>query len=93
MSWKVEYNQGGVWNPMAFTGLDVQTQPGGLIKGRGSDPVGEFTFEGSFNTQTPECRILKQYIGKHAIYYQGQLNHQDGTVNGAWGFQPGGKDG
>lgn len=78
---------------MQFTALQVDTRPGGLIKGHGTDTVGPFTFEGSFSPAEPICRIHKQYLGKHAIYYQGTFNPQTNVVQGFWGFEPGDQDG
>jgi hypothetical protein len=54
--------------------------------------VGQFTFEGTFNNNEPVTRIVKQYLGKHAIYYEGRLT-SPGVINGHWGFNPGHKDG
>ena len=78
---------------MKFTKLTVDTKPGGLIDGSGTDEVGEFTFKGSFSPNEPVCRIFKQYIGQHAIYYQGTLDNAGGFVQGFWGFTPGSNDG
>lgn len=86
MSWKAQYEQNGTWHDMNFTTINVDARPGGLIKAEGQDEVGPFIFEGSFSPNNPECRIHKQYTGKHAIYYQGQVNPQTGEINGSWGF-------
>jgi hypothetical protein len=78
---------------MNFTALSVDPQPNGLVKGHGTDEVGEFTFEGSFSPNEPVCRIVKQYIGKHAVYYQGTLDPQMMSIEGFWGFHAGSNDG
>lgn len=92
MSWKAQYEQFDAWHDMNFLSLEVNENPGGIVKGHGSDEVGEFTFEGSFSQADPVVRILKQYKGKHAIYYEGRRT-SPGEINGDWGFEPGEKDG
>jgi hypothetical protein len=74
---------------MVFDNLLVQMQPGGLIQGAGSDTVGKFTVSGSFSSSSPTGRFVKQYEGKHAVYYEGVLNQQERTIDGTWGLQPG----
>jgi hypothetical protein len=71
MTWRAQYHQNDAWHDMHFNSLTVQEGPGGVINGQGTDEVGQFTFQGSFSHNTPECRITKQYLGKHAIYYLG----------------------
>lgn len=93
MSWAAQYEQNGTWHDMHFEQLNVQAQPGGIIQGKGKDEVGEFTFEGSFSPNNPECRIHKQYLGQHAIYYQGKVDPQTGAISGSWGFEPGESNG
>ena len=93
MPWQAFYYQCEQAHPMKFTELNVDPRPSGLIKGHGSDEVGQFTFEGSFSPNEPVCRIFKQYIGQHAIYYQGTLDNATKTIDGHWGFQAGDKDG
>ena len=91
--WQAEYEQHGSWHKMLFNFMTVDARPGGKIEGRGEDEVGKFDFKGSFNNNTSDCRIHKQYLGKHEIFYQGQLNQQTGQVIGSWGFKAGGNDG
>lgn len=93
MSWIAQYEQYGTWHDMKFTQINVDARPGGLIKASGTDEVGDFVFEGSFSPNNPECRIHKQYVGKHSIYYQGKVNTQTGEINGSWGFEPGDSNG
>ena len=59
---------------MSFDNLNVVMQAGGIIQGSGSDTVGKFTVSGSFAPDRPLGRFVKQYEGKHAVYYEGTLN-------------------
>ncbi len=61
--------------------------------GHGTDAVGEFTFSGTFSLGDPTVRFLKQYKGKHMIFYEGRLDQQKGEIDGHWGFKEGSKDG
>jgi hypothetical protein len=56
------------------------------IRGQGRDIIGRFTFVGRME---PEGRVLinKQYIGQHAVLYQGQYDGE-GTVFGQWSIGP-----
>ena len=93
MSWRAQYEQYGKWHDMTFSSINVELTPGGLIMGKGSDEVGQFTFQGSLHMKEPKCGIHKQYLGKHAIYYQGNVNAQAGEINGSWGWKPGDSNG
>ena len=37
MSWNAQYNQSGKWHDMIFQSLMVNENPGGSVKGYGSD--------------------------------------------------------
>jgi hypothetical protein len=52
----------------------------GRLDGAGRDPVGTFTFDGSYDLADGRCRWLKQYVGAHSINYQGFAEG-----NGIWG--------
>lgn len=93
MSWLAEYEQYGTWHKMDFGNINVAAQPGGLITAQGSDEVGQFTIEGSFSPVTPEFRFLKQYTGKHAVYYKGTFDRNNFQMTGHYGFEPGDEDG
>lgn len=43
----------------------------GRISGEGNDAIGCFLIHGSCDTASRECNWVKQYVGKHAVYYQG----------------------
>jgi hypothetical protein len=78
---------------MQFDTINVHDERGGQISAHGNDQVGEFTFNGSFNQVDSGVKIVKQYKGKHAIYYEGVLNSFAHEVNGWWGTAPGSKEG
>ena len=56
------------------------TWSNGTITGRGSDRVGPFTIDGTYDPATGQCEWTKQYVGKHAVAYRGV---NDG--HGIWG--------
>jgi hypothetical protein len=51
-----------------------------LITGDGADGVGFFVISGNYSTENGECSWVKQYVGRHAVYYKG---FRDGK--GIWG--------
>jgi hypothetical protein len=53
---------------------------GGELTGTGSDRVGPYTVDGTYDPVTGKCDWIKQYLGKHKVVYRG-LN--DG--HGIWG--------
>jgi hypothetical protein len=52
----------------------------GTLTGAGTDRVGPYTVDGTYNPATGECEWTKQYIGKHTVAYRGV---NDGR--GIWG--------
>ena len=88
MSWKGYYQQGGSHekHPMDFSKFQATPQPGGKISGAGHDEVGEFRFAGQFKTNTPEVEFVKEYIGKHKIFYKGTVTLNPPVIVGKWGF-------
>ncbi|MDY3558885.1 hypothetical protein R5W23_006061 [Gemmata sp. JC673] len=60
---------------------------GGRIEGEGWDCVGRFTFGGTY-TDAGELSLMKQYIGQHAIRYEGRVDGE-GAVIGRWTGAPG----
>ena len=51
------------------------------ISGEGRDWVGEFVLTGRYSIADGKCHWKKQYVGKHAVYYQG---YNEGK--GIWGL-------
>jgi hypothetical protein len=52
----------------------------GVLTGTGSDRVGPYTVDGTYDPATGHCEWTKQYLGKHRVAYRG-IN--DG--HGIWG--------
>jgi hypothetical protein len=52
----------------------------GTLRAEGRDWVGKFLFRGRYEVETGKCWWTKQYIGRHAIHYQG---YNEGK--GIWG--------
>lgn len=54
----------------------------GEMTGEGRDLVGPFTVHGGYNVADGRCRWTKQYLRKHAVFYEG-FNEGQG-IWGAW---------
>lgn len=52
----------------------------GTLDGAGTDRVGPYTVNGTFDSATGKCAWIKQYLGKHKVAYRGV---NDGR--GIWG--------
>jgi hypothetical protein len=59
--------------------LLLKVSPEGEMSGSGEDCVGMFTIKG---TVAPEVRLLKRYVGQHALVYVG-TNSGEG-IFGTW---------
>jgi hypothetical protein len=59
----------------------------GQIVGEGRDMLGEFIFIGTYEPGGI-IRMVKQYIGKHAVFYTGAYDGE-GTISGEWMVAPG----
>jgi len=59
------------------------TMQGGVISGSGSDQVGFFTVQGTYNSNDLSCSWNKSYAGSTVIY-TGTLSGQ--TITGTWYF-------
>ena len=55
----------------------------GRVTGEGRDVVGRFTFSGEYDEATGAVRLVKQYVGKHAVLYVGQPDGE-GSIQGTW---------
>lgn len=56
----------------------------GRVTGHGSDCIGDFELNGSYNLQDGRCLIVKQYLGAHSVKYDG-CNQNDGLwIWGTW---------
>jgi hypothetical protein len=71
-----------LWGRQAMTPFAL-TFAAGTVTGSGRDVVGRFTFSGEYNETTGEVRLVKQYIGKHAVLYIGRPDGE-GSIQGTW---------
>ena len=55
----------------------------GVITGEGRDMVGRFVFSGNYDENTGAVRMVKQYLGKHAVLYVGHPDGE-GSIQGTW---------
>lgn len=55
----------------------------GAIGGRGVDVVGHFVLSGDFDPNTGRVRMVKQYLGKHQVLYEGGPDGE-GSIAGTW---------
>jgi hypothetical protein len=77
--WEGFYNDSRGRHPkgeMAMT-LDFTN---GHITGSGSDPVGSYTWTGTYDTKAETCRLTKTYLGAHSVDHTGYVDE-----NGIWG--------
>jgi hypothetical protein len=51
------------------------------VKGEGFDPVGEFTFQGTYLNGA--VSLVKRYVGMHSVRYQGKVSGE-GVITGTW---------
>jgi len=52
----------------------------GRLTGEGRDCVGQFVVQGTYELGSGRCEWIKQYVGRHAVYYRG---YNEGK--GIWG--------
>ena len=65
---------------------------GGRVDGSGDDSVGPFSIRGTYDVDTGDVSLRKQYVGAHAVDYHGYAEHEHG-IWGVWNilrFTPGG---
>jgi hypothetical protein len=43
----------------------------GVMTGEGADGIGLFVISGNYSAQSGECAWVKQYVGRHAVGYNG----------------------
>jgi len=54
----------------------------GKVKGEGTDYVGPWVSNGTYDLESGACVWVKQYLGKHQVHYTGQIG-QNGIM-GQW---------
>lgn len=73
------YGHGGIRHRM---GLRLTFGPDGRITGEGTDDIGRFAIDGSFDPATSAASWLKAYIGMHTVDYSGIYCAK--TICGDW---------
>lgn len=68
------------WMPGRHTVDKHLSWAGGRLTGTGTDRVGAYTIDGTYDPATGKCEWVKQYVGRHAVTYRGM---NDGR--GIWG--------
>ncbi|HVL15297.1 MAG TPA: hypothetical protein VM529_22185 [Gemmata sp.] len=56
---------------------------GGRITGDGADVIGRFTFSGVYDETTGAVRLVKHYVGRHQVLYDGRPDGE-GCIAGTW---------
>ena len=58
----------------------------GRVSGQGNDDIGPFTMAGTYDNERKVC-FVKQYVGQHAVEYEGNLDYDNlggFTIQGKW---------
>lgn len=79
IEWEGWYDQNGQRQPMKFNHMQIGLN--GAMQGNGSDNVGQFQIFGQVSRHG-SVNFTKQYIGKHAVAYQGVIC--DSKITGNW---------
>lgn len=79
VEWEGWYEQNGQRNPMKFDRMEIGLN--GVIEGGGQDIIGQFQIFGQVSHHG-SVNFTKQYIGKHAVAYQGVISSS--TISGNW---------
>jgi len=59
----------------------------GRVSGVGLDSVGRFDFGGTYDLKTGRAIMMKQYVGRHTVEYDG-INQNDGLwLWGTWNIR------
>ena len=77
----------GFWEQPAF-GRQAMTPfflrfEDGTVAGEGKDIIGKFAFTGRYESATGAVRLVKQYLGKHQVAYEGRPDGE-GSILGTW---------
>jgi hypothetical protein len=59
----------------------------GIMTGEGRDRVGQFAMDGAYTLEDGRCQFIKQYLGRHRVYYAG-FNEGKG-IWGTWDIPDG----
>lgn len=78
--WEADGYDRGWMRPLALRFAD------GYVEGEGEDVIGSFTFRGTYSA-AGQVVLTKQYLGQHAVRYDGQADEGGGLV-GRWSIGP-----
>ena len=73
---------------MILPSLEIDSM--GKISGEGVDTIGNFNISG-LKQASGEVQFIKQYVGKHAVYYNGF--HANNVIHGSWSIPNSGYSG
>jgi hypothetical protein len=60
----------------------------GEVNGHGRDVIGRFTFHGAYDEKSGRVAMVKQYLGKHQVRYDGRPDGE-GSILGTWSIVEG----
>jgi len=80
VQWTGYFVMDGAKTQMKFSNMQIQLD--GAVTGNGMDDVGHFGIDGRLE-QNCELSFVKQYIGAHAVNYNGVMNAR-GIIKGSW---------
>jgi hypothetical protein len=75
----IQYNKQFPFSMQLFLG-----NVDGLVKGEGKDSNGLFSVSGSWSKLDGSVQFIKQYVGAHAVTYDGRLSHRGGQIDGKY---------
>lgn len=76
------YWEQGIWGRQPMTPFHLNFSDG-QVSGDGRDVVGRFVMTGQYDESTGKIHLIKQYIGKHQVFYVGTPDGE-GCVHGTW---------
>lgn len=57
---------------------------GNNVHGVGSDEIGQFSIDGSWNSNTGKVEFVKRYVGQHSVTYEGTLANDGTSMEGTY---------
>jgi hypothetical protein len=76
--WEGYFMQGGARHSQTLELAFAQ----GRMSGTGDDEIGKFLIFGEYDEDQNTGAWLKQYLGKHQVYYGGEMSN--GRIRGRW---------
>ncbi len=80
--WQGYYEQDSQKHDMTW--LYFQARSGEIVRGKGQDDTGKFVLQGWVEA-SGLAHFEKQYLGKHIVMYDGQLNGKE--IRGTWALE------